>query len=173
MRVFTTVKIVRGTVMFVAFATTSAFAREAPTVAPCALPNVRAFILRAAVPDEPPIAVQQGITGTVNVVVWLDAQSAVLRAAVQSSPSALLNASALRAARESIYRTAIAGCFAVPSVILFSARFVNPYGSAPAHDSNAADRAGTWPPARHLQRKTDAEAGLPDTLPSNSVYFGS
>ena len=110
-----------------AFTTVTSSARAETEVPKCALPNVRASIVHAATAEPSPIAVQQGIRGTVNVVVWLDSRSAVVRAAVQSSPSSLLNASALHAAQNSIYRTAVANCVPVASVVLFRTTFANPY----------------------------------------------
>src|ERR1700736_595983 len=74
--------------------------RPTPTAPACARPNVAASVIRAETPMTPPIAAQQGILGTVHVVVSLDADSRVVGTRIQSSPSAVLNAAALAAARQ-------------------------------------------------------------------------
>ena len=99
----------------------------APSASPqpaCARPNAPAVVLRAVEPDTPAIAQQQNIGGTVQVVVDLDERSEVTGARLQSSPSAILNAAALSAARRSTYRTQIRDCRPVPSEFVFSATFV-------------------------------------------------
>ncbi|MBV8750937.1 MAG: SIMPL domain-containing protein, partial [Candidatus Eremiobacteraeota bacterium] len=53
---------------------------------------------------------QQGIYGTVQVIVSLDAESHVVNARIQSSPNATLNQAALAATRASIYQTEIRDC---------------------------------------------------------------
>jgi hypothetical protein len=70
-----------------------------------------------AIADEPPIALQEGVTGPVGVLVTLDAQSSVKSAVVAYSPSVLLNASSIRAAQRSTYQTAISNCDPVASSI--------------------------------------------------------
>ncbi len=96
-----------------------------PTPSPlsCARPDVPAVTLHAAEPETPPLAVQQSVAGTVEVVVTLDARSKVVAARVQSSPSALLDAAALAAARGSQFRTAIQNCEPVGADYLFSVEF--------------------------------------------------
>jgi hypothetical protein len=55
-------------------------------------------------------AQQQGIQGTVQVVVSLDADSKVVGTRIQASPSAILNGAALSAARQSTFQTEIRDC---------------------------------------------------------------
>lgn len=99
--------------------------RPTPTPLSCARPNVPATTLRAAVPETPAIAQVQNISGTVGVVVSLDAQSRVVATRVQSSPSALLNAAALAAARGSVFRTEVRNCEPVAADYLFSVEFIS------------------------------------------------
>jgi TonB family protein len=96
-----------------------------PTATPlsCARPELPAATLHAAEPDTPVIAQQQGISGTVNVIVSLDVQSRVVGTRIQSSPSAALNAAALAAARGSRFRTEIKDCAPVAADYLFSVEF--------------------------------------------------
>jgi TonB family protein len=99
--------------------------RPTPTPLSCARPNVAATTLRPSPPDTPALAQQQGITGTVQVVVSLDAQSRVVGARVQTSPSAVLNQAALTAARESQFRTEIRNCEPVAADYIFSVDFTS------------------------------------------------
>jgi len=69
------------------------------------------------------MAVQQGIQGRVDVVVSLDEQSHVVAAKVRSSPSAILNHSALTAARNSTYRTRIVNCAPVAADYVFTVTY--------------------------------------------------
>ncbi|HEY0382467.1 MAG TPA: TonB family protein [Candidatus Elarobacter sp.] len=110
-----------------AAATTAPTPRPTPTPTPlsCARPNVTATTLRPVAPDTPAMAQQQGISGTVQVVVSLDAQSRVVGTRVQTSPSALLNQAALAAARESQFRTEIRNCEPVAADYIFSVEFTS------------------------------------------------
>jgi TonB family protein len=94
-------------------------AAQAPSPAPpaprCARADVPPSVLRTVEPDTPPMAQQQGITGIVAVDVSLDESSRVVSTRIRSSPSALLNAAALNAARSSVYQTAIRDCKPVPA----------------------------------------------------------
>ncbi len=99
--------------------------RPTPTLLSCARPNVAAATLRAVAPDTPPMAQQQGISGTVQVVVSLDAQSRVVSTRVPSSPSAALNPAALTAARESLFRTEVRNCEPVAADYIFSVDFTS------------------------------------------------
>jgi TonB family protein len=101
----------------------AATATPMPTPLSCARPDVPAVTLHAAEPDTPIIAQQQGISGTVSVVVSLDAQSRVVATRIQSSPSAALNAAALAAARGSHFRTEIKDCAPVAADYIFSVEF--------------------------------------------------
>ena len=94
-----------------------------PTPLTCARPNVDAATLHAVEPDTPPLAQQQGISGTVQVVVSLDAQSHVVNTKVQSSPSAILNNAALAAARQSTFQTQIVNCKPIAADYIFSVEF--------------------------------------------------
>lgn len=94
-----------------------------PTPLSCARPNVDAATLHAVEPDTPPLAQQQGISGTVQVVVSLDATSHVTSTKVQSSPSAILNNAALSAARQSTFQTQIVNCKPIAADYIFSVEF--------------------------------------------------
>jgi TonB family protein len=91
----------------------------------CAIPNLKASTLSAAVPDTPPAAAQQGIGGTVQVRVSLDASSHVAAASIISSPSVLLNAAALVAARQSRFQTEVQNCVPIAKDFVFTVTFVN------------------------------------------------
>jgi TonB family protein len=97
--------------------------RATPTPLSCTRPNVPAATVRALEPETPAMAQQQGIAGTVNVIVSLDAQSRLVATRIQSSPSALLNAAALAAARGSQFRTEIKNCEPVAADYVFSVDF--------------------------------------------------
>lgn len=58
--------------------------------------------------------------GIVQVLVSLDADSKVVSATIKASPSVMLNASALSAARRTTYRTAQRDCRPVASDYLFA-----------------------------------------------------
>ncbi|HTD33827.1 MAG TPA: energy transducer TonB, partial [Candidatus Elarobacter sp.] len=98
-----------------------------PTATPqqCANPNVPATTLNAAQPDTPAIAQQQNISGTVQVIVSLDASSNVIGTKVQSSPSAILNSAALSAARQSKFQTEIRDCKPIAADYIFSVDFTS------------------------------------------------
>lgn len=104
-------------------ATTAPTPHPTPTPLSCARPEVPAATVRAVEPDTPSLALQQGISGTVNVVVSLDAQSRIVATRVASSPSALLNGAALAAARGSQFRTGIHNCEPVAADYIFSVEF--------------------------------------------------
>ncbi|MGD0051628.1 MAG: TonB family protein [Vulcanimicrobiaceae bacterium] len=89
----------------------------------CARPNLAATTIHAAMPDVPPMAAQQGISGVVQVEVSLDANSHIVALKIYSSPSALLNAAALAAARQSSFQTAIVNCTPIAVDYLFSVEF--------------------------------------------------
>ena len=96
-----------------------------PTPLSCARPNVAPATLRAAAPDTPTMAQQQGVTGVVQVVVSLDTQSRIVSTRVQTSPSALLNQAALNAARGSQFRTEIRNCEPIAADYIFSVEFTS------------------------------------------------
>ncbi len=82
-----------------------------------------ATTLRAAEPDTPPMAQQQGITGDVAVIVSLDANSHVIGTKIQSSPSVVLNSAALSAARQSTFQTEIKDCKPQAADYIFTVSF--------------------------------------------------
>lgn len=94
-----------------------------PTPLSCARPNVPATTVRAQEPDMPAMAQQQGISGTVNVVVSLSATSQVTGTKIQSSPSVLLNSAAQAAARQSTFQTEIRDCKPIAADYIFSVEF--------------------------------------------------
>jgi TonB family protein len=106
-------------------ATPTPAAKPTPTPLSCARPTVAATTLRPLEPDTPALAQQQGISGIVQVVVSLDAQSRVVGARIQSSPSALLNQAALGAARGSQFRTEVKNCEPVAADYVFSVDFTS------------------------------------------------
>ena len=71
----------------------------------------------------PALAQQAGITGTVAVVVSLDAQGRVVATRIASSPSALLNAAALAAVRDSQFRAEVRDCTPIAADYLFTVDF--------------------------------------------------
>ena len=97
--------------------------RPTPTRAPCARPNVPGSVVHAALLETPAMAAQQGIGGNVQVVVSLDENSRVIGTRIQSSPSAILNAAALAAARQTTYQTAIRDCRPIAGDYIFSIDF--------------------------------------------------
>ena len=103
----------------------------APTPVPhastlaCTRPDIPAATLRAAEPELPALAQQQGIHGEVDVVVWLDAASRVVEATVESSPSRVLVEPALAAARASVFRTETHNCAPIPARYLFRVDFTS------------------------------------------------
>jgi TonB family protein len=97
--------------------------RPTPTPAICARPNVAASIIKAVQPDIPAIGAQQGIYGTVQVVVSLNADSQVTGTRIQSSPSTVLNRAALAAARQTTFQTEIRDCRPIAADYIFSVAF--------------------------------------------------
>ncbi len=96
-----------------------------PSPSPCVVRNLPATVVHALLPAVPALAEQQGILGTVRLVVSLDASGVPLSVKVQSSPSVILNGSAIAAARGSTYRPAVRDCVAVPSTYLFAVEYSN------------------------------------------------
>jgi hypothetical protein len=66
------------------------------------------------------------VAGVVQVAVTLDDRSDLVSAKIYSSPSALLNAAALEAARDTSYQTAVHNCRAVAQTYIFSVAFDPP-----------------------------------------------
>ena len=82
---------------------------SAPQV-PCTTPDRASQLLRLAQVETPPMALQQGITGNVVVRVTLDGSAAVTATQIVASPSAILNAAAMQAARTSTYQAGLQNC---------------------------------------------------------------
>jgi TonB family protein len=96
---------------------------SAPQSPKCVRPNVAATTIRAIEPDSPPMALQNGISGVVQVIVSLNADSKVTGTRVQSSPSAILNDAALSAARNSTFQTEIRDCNPIAADYVFAVDF--------------------------------------------------
>ena len=96
-----------------------------PTPRACARPNVPPSTVRAVEPDMPAMAQQQGITGDVTVDVSLDEASHIVGANVESSPSKILNAAALSAARQSTFQTEIRDCKPIAATYRFVVTFAS------------------------------------------------
>jgi TonB family protein len=96
-----------------------------PTPSPlaCGRPDVASATLSAAEPEMPALAQQQGISGTVEVIVSLDAASRVVATRVRSSPSGVLNAAAVAAARASLFRTEVRDCAPISADYVFRVDF--------------------------------------------------
>lgn len=88
-------------------------------------PNQPPRTLKAVEPDTPPLAQQQGIQGTVQVLVSLDEKGQVVEAVIQSSPSAILNEAALTAARKSTFRPEIKNGKPIAGKYVFSVDFTS------------------------------------------------
>jgi TonB family protein len=99
--------------------------RPTPTPLSCARPDIPATTVRAVEPETPALAQQQGISGTVAVIVSLDARSRVVATRVQSSPSAVLNGAALAAARGSQFKTEVKNCEPIAADYIFSVDFTS------------------------------------------------
>jgi len=100
--------------------------RARPSSLPCLQPNIAATSVHPVEPDTPPMAEQQGIQGTVQVVVSLNADSKVVGTRIQASPSVILNNAALSAARQSTFQTEIRDCKPIAAEYIFSVDFTNP-----------------------------------------------
>lgn len=94
-----------------------------PTPLACTRPAVPATTVHTVEPDMPPLAAQQGVSGTVEVVVSLDTQSRIVATRIQSSPSALLNAAAIATARASRFRTEVRDCVPLAADYIFAVEF--------------------------------------------------
>ena len=99
--------------------------KPTPTPQSCPRPNVPATTIHAVEPDTPAMAQQQGIQGTVQVIVSLDQNSHVTATRVQSSPSAILNSAALSAARQSTFQTEVRDCKPIAADYIFSVDFTS------------------------------------------------
>jgi TonB family protein len=99
--------------------------RPTPTPLSCARPDIPATTVRAVEPETPALAQQQGISGTVAVIVSLDAHSRVVATRIQNSPSAVLNGAALAAARGSQFKTEVKNCEPIAADYIFSVEFTS------------------------------------------------
>ena len=90
-----------------------------PDESTCIAPNTLAITLAAARPESPAIAAE----GTVEILVSLDAASNVVGTKILKSDAAVLNVSALDAARRSLYRTAERDCVPIPSQYVFTVSY--------------------------------------------------
>lgn len=97
-----------------------------PDASLCALADVPAVVLHAASPVTPALAQQQGIGGVVTVDVAVDETGRPGDFHVATSPSAVLNASAVAAARASAYHAAMHDCRPVASRYRFSVQYLAP-----------------------------------------------
>ena len=111
------------------------FAQTTAPAATCPRPNVPAQAIRTVDPDMPAIAQMQGIDGAVRVIVSLDRESHVTATRILSSPSAVLNAAALSAARQSVFQTEIVGCRPIAVDFLLPVSFE---GGAPSWFGSAS-----------------------------------
>jgi protein TonB len=106
-------------------ATPGSPATPSPTPKPaCAQPHVDAIVTRAADPEYPELARQQGVTGVTQVRVTLTETGGVSDAEVyKSSGNPLLDRAAVTAAKESSYSPEIDNCVKVSGSYLFRAEF--------------------------------------------------
>ena len=91
----------------------------------CAVPNADAKTVNAVQAETPSIAQQQGISGEVTIIVSLDANSKLVSAKVDRSPSAMLNNAALNAAKSSTYKTRVVNCQPVADSYRFIVEFTS------------------------------------------------
>lgn len=104
MRVFTTA-------VLIAAPAQAASPQALPAAAAaCAVPNVGARTLHTVTPEIPEMAQQVGVAGTVVLVVRLDEYSHLTSVTIQSSPSMILVAAAMSAARHSAFQTSVQDC---------------------------------------------------------------
>jgi protein TonB len=98
-----------------------------PTARPaCAVPNAVARMVQPVELEYPESARQQGIVGSVDVVVTLDAAGAVLKTAVfKSAHNSALDLAATNAARASKYAAEIVDCKPTGGSYLFHADFTS------------------------------------------------
>ena len=89
----------------------------------CARPYAAATVKYAAEPATPAIAAQQGILGTVYVVVVLDDRGVPQAARIVTSPSAVLNNASLGAAMRSEYTPEVFRCSPVTGGYVFGIEF--------------------------------------------------
>ncbi|HTD33229.1 MAG TPA: SIMPL domain-containing protein [Candidatus Elarobacter sp.] len=122
------------TSLLLAFAVLVAATGETPSAQPtatpvaCAQPNVNPRVVHAVEPETPALAQQQNIGGTVQVIVSLDTNSSVTAVRILRSPSAILNAAALAAARQTTFQTQIRDCRPIAADYIYTVDFEVPPG---------------------------------------------
>jgi TonB family protein len=94
-----------------------------PGPALCAVADLPVYVVRAAEPQTPSLAIDAGVRGRVEVLVSVDAGGRVVNAVIKQSPSVVLNDAALGAARASTYRPALHDCKPAPGEYLFAVEF--------------------------------------------------
>jgi hypothetical protein len=95
---------------------------EPPPASACVFATAPADIISLARPSSRDVPMETAY-GDVEIKVDLDEHSHVVGAKVIATPSPVLNASALQAARSSIYRTAVHDCTPVRSSIVITLRY--------------------------------------------------
>jgi TonB family protein len=113
---------------------------QGATPSACARPNVDAGTLHVVPPVMPAIAEQQGITGTVQVIVTLDEASHLTGARVQSSPGAFFNAAAIAAARHAAFQAPVRDCRPQGGSFVFSVEFTALDRSEPSEFVGTPDK---------------------------------
>jgi Gram-negative bacterial TonB protein C-terminal len=96
-----------------------------PAADACIVRELPGGTLQTVPPQITPEIRRAHLTGTVKVIVSIDADSNVSGARVISSPSGLLNKPALDAARATIFRTAVRDCKPVADDFIFTVNFEN------------------------------------------------
>jgi len=96
---------------------------EPPVSSTCAQPDAPAGVVHAVEPDYPEAAAPTRAKGVVNVRVVVDERSRVLWADVITSDNPVFNEAAVRAARDSTYRTATVKCRPIGAVYVFTVQF--------------------------------------------------
>jgi TonB family protein len=96
---------------------------QVPVPTTCTTPHVAPHTIQAGPVPYPAEAYQQHLSGTVAVAVTLDDRSQILWAAVQSSPSPLLNDSALSAAENTVFQVQISKCRPIAGDYIFTVEF--------------------------------------------------
>lgn len=95
-----------------------------PDPALCPLADIPPTVLQAAEPNTPLAAMQNRVSGIVDVLVSLDAQGHVVDATVTRSPSPLVNDASISAARRSRYQPALHDCKGAPGKYTFSVEYI-------------------------------------------------
>jgi len=93
----------------------------------CDDPFAAALVVNAVSPDVPPLAVQEGVSGIVRILIKLDPDGRVTSAVVTKSASSLLSPAALSSARRSQYRPATFRCRPIASEYTFVVEFARRY----------------------------------------------